>query len=371
MAQDSKYRMDYRYLYSLALYSYGVATEFIANNPTTRETQERVSELLIPAIEARNFVITREFLEKEVSIRDMDLIASWEGSPSNLAWLMLHEEMSDFFARFALYHWEPEPIFVHHVPKAAGTSVNNLLSAQSLFVAFPQTSFEVMAETHGVMGFPAQVTLFNDALRHDRIYIGGHFNLPDTVRRLRVFGNCQGVSLCRSPLEIMSSALRYIWTRIEDGDQSLAESYGIGDLPGHELRTMAAAMTTSPRVERRVVEVFTDIMTSEHFKSEYDDIYVKYFYNHEIDNRELLREYLDDCGSIFVSLSTEQDEPAVLSALGVPGPVPRANVASFPERKLFQAFGGEERFSQLMSPRVGESLRIWQMLIDRRRSVGG
>jgi hypothetical protein len=362
VTKDSAYNDDYRQLYALATFCFGVASEMLAAAPPTRQTQKALVELLTQALETHSFQISREFLVKEVMLRDRSLVGSWSASPEQLAWLMVHEEMSDFFVAFALHYWEAEPFFVHHVPKAAGTSVNALLREQGWFVAFPQDSFEAMVGSNGALGFASQLAFFEKRSQGSRIYIGGHYNLPTMVRRLKLFGRCRGVTLCRPPGGIISSAIRYVWTRIERGDEGFAGLYGLQGMSGVELSLLRTNMNSGASIRERLKNLITIIMDSRQFSAEYDEIYMKYFYNHEIDTPELLSDYLSECGNLYRSSDLAHSEAATLAALEVSGSLPRVNVSSFSEQQLFDVMGGEDQFATIVKSRMVESERIYKVI---------
>jgi hypothetical protein len=369
MRQTSVYTKDIQQLGEVAALCYRTALPLLETLPRTRESQQKLVKALEPAFASAGFTISTEFLIEEVMLSDQRLLDGWSSSPRQLAWLMLHEQMSDYFVRYAMHRWNPDAFLVHHVPKAAGTSVNHLLNQSRYFVSFPQTSFKIMMQSRGLIGFASQFMQFDRRYRQDRIYIGGHYNLPDTVSTLKMFGRCQGVTLCRPPLEIMSSAVRYIWTRIEGGDAVIAQQYGVAGVDGEQLRGLREALDTPAQVASRVGELLNTIMDSAQFRSEYDDIYVRYFYNHEIDTPDLLLEYLLECGDLFPSLDPRNDGRLTLAALGVEGDLPQSNVSVFPERHLLRAMGGAESFRALALGRMAESMRIFEVLVKLRAAV--
>lgn len=368
MQQDGPYVEDLRQLHELAVYSRNVAAPLLETLPSTREGQQKLADLLEASITAAgiDFKISKEFLVREVMLKDKDLYGSWGASPRQLAWLMVHEEMSNYFVQYAINHWNPETFLVHHIPKSAGSSVNQLLDQQRFFVAFPQTTFETMCASNGLLGFANQVEMFGHVYRTDRIYIGGHYNLPDQIRKLKLFGRCQGVTLCRPPVTIMSSAVRSLWTRIEHGEAGLAQLYGIGGIDGAELKRQRQTLNSTGRAEPRVTDLLIAIMDSSAFRAEFDEIYVKYFYNHEIGTIADLSDYLADCGTIFPWLDPRGDLTLALKNLKVDGFLPRTNTSILSEKNLFDAIGGSETFAAMVKPRMLESSRIYDTLVSLR-----
>jgi len=298
-------------------------------------------------------------------MRDEHLTNSWTASPQQVAWLMVHEDLSNYFVRYALQRWNPEPFLVHHVPKAAGTSVNALLDKQGWFVAFPQKKFEHMCHSNGLLGFASQICKFEGFYRHARIYIGGHYNLPNTVRELEVFGRCHGVTLCRPPIEIISSAARYIWTKLEDADALIATTYGLSSLDRSELKLLREQMESTGEAVSKMTEILVAIMESPQFRSEYDEILVKYFYNHEVRTPEDVCLYLKEC-AIFASLNPRLDTKKVVETLKIEGPLPRANSSILSEEHFLAAIGGAKGLASLGYHRIAESERIYRSLSEMR-----
>jgi hypothetical protein len=225
-----------------------------------------------------------------------------------------------------------------------------------------------MVQAHGLLGFAAQLVEFSRECKNDRIYIGGHFNLPDTIGALRLFGDCHGVTLCRQPLDIVCSAVRYIWTQVEKTGSVTAAQYGLSGMNPQVLVLLREDIEVSPTGVIR--EIFTAILDSPQFRSEYDDICVKYFYNHEISSPEDLFQYLVDCGSIVPSLNAQTDGAATLAVLDVSGELPHSNVSAISTADFLRVMGGADKFTQLARPRMVESLRIYETLIKVRSLYG-
>lgn len=365
---DAPSAKDLQQLYELAVYCRGVAAPHLTALAPTRESQRKLVSLLKGAIvsSGRDFGISKEFLSRVVMLRDKNLLGSWCASPEQLAWLMVHEGLSAFFGQYAIQRWDPEVFLMHHVPESPGAGISELLSQHGYFVAYPQTTFEVMCESYGLLGFSAQLEMFENVYRMDRIYIGGHYNLPDTVRTLGIFGRCQGVTLCSSPVTIVSSAVRSIWTRIENGDVSATGLYGLDGIQGGELTRLREALSTTGRVQHRMTELLLTIMTSAQFRAEFDEIYVPYFYNHDIYSVDSLAEYMAECATLFPATDSVRDMRHTLACLKVDGLVPEASAPVLSERDLFQAMGGAKTFVAMIEPRMLESMRIYDSFVRLR-----
>ncbi len=364
MFTKGPFRSDIDTLGELAEFCYNASSDLLSSLPNTRASQQKIADALEVALDRTEFSLSMSFLTEEVSINDTSLIEGWCSSPRQLAWLMVHEEMSHYFIRYAMRRWNPRVFIVHHVPKAAGTSVNEFLHNQQYFVWFPQNEFEVMVELHGLLGFAAQVVKFQYCCGQDRIYVGGHFNFPDTISALGLFGDCHGVTLCRQPLDILCSAARYIWTQVETTGSVTAAQYGLSGLDPEVLVLLHKNIQTSPIGVVR--EIFMAILDSPQFRREYEDTLVKYYYNHAILSPEDLFQYLVDCGSILPCLNVQKDAAATLAALGVSGELPCSNVSTFSTADFLRAMGGVDNFTQLAKPRMVESLRIYETLMKVR-----
>jgi hypothetical protein len=366
MKREGPYSTDLSSIARLATLSLHVARPTLGALPLTRDGQKQLAGLLEPAISAHDYRITRDFLAAEVRLRDSSLLSDWSGTPAQLAWLMVHEELSNYFERYAIQRWEPEVLLLHHIPKTAGTSVYKFLEQSGYFVAFPQRSFQEMAKTYGLLGFSGQLAQYQSKNSQNRIYLGGHYNLPDKVDRLGIFGSCRGVILCRQPTDILGSAMRYIWTKAEGGDDEIAGRYDIGGLDGAELTAIRANAECGKSDNNRLSHLLMTIVESDAFRLDFDEVYVKYLYNGTVNTPNLLFRYLMGCGNLFPSLNARLDEQVALKALNVKGSLPRSNVSVLSHGILVQAFGGSDSFEALARARMRESIRIYEVLENLR-----
>jgi len=364
--KDSAYADDLHQLTGLAIFCNEVAKSFVKTIGRDQESQSQLVKFLVPSITAAEYKISKAFLAEEVKLTDAKLFNNWDSAPVQMAWLMVHPQMSEYFARYAQHRWSSQIYLIHHIPKTAGTAVYDLLKSQDYFVAFPQPSFKAMASMHGLLGFGKRLSQFKHRYKQDRLYIAGHYNLPDTVRRNQLFGRCQGVTLCRPPFEILSSAIRYVWTRVEAGETELIRHYGLEWVNRDEMPALRESLDATDIMDKKMVEIIEAIRNSAKFRFDFDEIYVKYFYNEQVANPAQLREFLQQCGSLFPSLHPGNDEQMTLRALKVDGTLPRSNVSSLSDRHLVRALGGPDAFRQMALERMRESLKIYAALQEFR-----
>ncbi|MGO9744375.1 MAG: hypothetical protein ACLPN5_23210 [Roseiarcus sp.] len=339
--------------------------KLVAELPRTREAQAKVVAKLTETFRSSHaaFEISKPFLVENVRLRDRHLVDSWTATPNQLAWLMVHEAMSHYFARFALQKWSPDALLIHHVPKTAGTSLNALVHERGYFIAYPQPGFKAMWASHGLLGFPRQVRAFERGARRDRLYIGGHYNLPDRIAELDLFGRVRGVTLCRPPADILSSAARFVWTKIETEGPEFASLYGVEGVDGGELARQRNGLASGEDLGGAAAAILRAIIGSAQFRSEYDEIYVKFFLNGEVDSPARLRQYIQECGALFVSVDPSADTPRTLAALDLQGTLPRANVSRLSERTFVELIGGPDAFAALCRERMGRSEEIFRALV--------
>ncbi len=174
---------DFDRLYLVARYCYQAAESRLALLPSTRQSQAILAEFIAETLSESNidFAIRKQFVVEDIGLKDKALVDGWMGSPHDLGWLMVHEELSNFFLKFAMKKWALEPYLIHYVPRSVGTNVCKAIHDQSYFVAYPTRNFDVMVHNWGLLGFSRQLLEFETVSKHDRIYAGGHFNLPDMV----------------------------------------------------------------------------------------------------------------------------------------------------------------------------------------------
>lgn len=350
-------------LYRCAKFCHEIVHPLLEVLPRTRESQATLVEFLQKRITESecNFSISKKFLINRVGFSDHDLIDNWNGTPTDLAWLMVHEQLSNYFCRFIIDNWNIEVYLIHNVPKTAGTSVCDAVYRQSWFVAYPQTTFGFMTQTTGLLGFALQLAEFEES-RPDRLYIGGHYNLPDMLARLGIANRCRGISLTRSPTVTMSSAVRYVWTRVEAGDPNWTEAYP--SLDSAKLSSLRDAIITSDdsavlAAMRSTIEV---IMEASQFQENYADLLSKYYYNDEIQDIFSLCRLFDDNRGLTPCIDAARDEDLICRQLGIDGPLPRLNASLFSHRQLARAFGGDDAFGAFIAPASLRSAEIYGAL---------
>jgi hypothetical protein len=352
-------------VYRCAKLCHDIAGEVLEFLPHTRESQRILVDLLTGRLAAsgEDFPINVRYIAETIKCPDEYLIANWRGSYENLAWLMVHEALSHFFARFVLDNWPVEPYLIHHVPKSAGTSLYELIHAQSYFVAYPQTTFSAMCVTSGLVGFPAQLAEFErHSTRQDRIYLGGHFNLPSMLDSLGKHGNCQGISLVRSPIESISSAIRYVWTLIEQKDAAWAAAYP--SFAPQQLTSIREAATRSDDSAALAAmrETASAILQGALFQENYDELLCQYYYNGKVDDPTTLTGLLEEYRNIVPCIDMARDEELIRWQLRIDGKIPRVNVSLLSHRDLARAFGGDQAFRAAIAPRILRSSEIYGVL---------
>jgi hypothetical protein len=369
MAQNRRFGTELRQLRDLAVFCYRLAEPLLDILPRDREAQKKIVDVLTAALQHTDFTISKDLLIEEVALSDSALLDAWVSSSRQMAWLMVHPQMSDYFARFAMHWWKPEVFLVHHIPKTAGTSTYELLEKQGYFVFYPQRSFEEMVELRGLMGFARQLMRFEGKFKQDRIYVGGHFVLPDVIRDLSLFGLCQGVTLCRPPMEVLSSAIRYVWTKAEGGDVRMAARYGLEGIAEGELKLSREGLGKETTASHRIADILTAITQSAAFHSDFDEVYAKYFYNQDIRDPDRLFTYLVECGEIFPSLDPKSDAKRTLAALKIVGELPRSNISILSDSDLVRAMGGRRSFKAFADERMSESVKIYDVIVKLRKRL--
>src|ERR1700735_1483979 len=149
-------------LYRCAKFCYQSAEPLLASLPRTREAQAILVNFLRTQIveSGQGFSIGVDFLIERMGCTDANLVGKWSDAPADFAWLMVHPQFSNYFARFVIDNWNPQLYVIHHVPKSAGTSLYELINDQSYFIAYPQINFDAMCKTNGLLGFAHQLARF-------------------------------------------------------------------------------------------------------------------------------------------------------------------------------------------------------------------
>jgi hypothetical protein len=219
-----------------------------------------------------------------------------------------------------------------------------------------------MTESTGLLGFGLQLAEFESKLRSDRIYVGGHFNLPDMLAKLGKDVRCRGISLTRSPAASMSSAIRYVWTKVEQGDRNWSNAYP--SLKATRLGAVrnAATLSKEPTSLTAMRDIALNIMQASEFQENYADLLEKYYYNHEIKNPKSLQCLFADHPELAPSVDAAQDEDLICAQLRIDGPVPRLNTSLFPHPHLARAFGGDDEFHAAIAPSSPRSSEIYGAL---------
>jgi SAM-dependent methyltransferase len=360
-------------LYNIAKYSLLMTNDIRASLPHTLEAQHHLVNLLSKRLRSSSLDlrIEKDFVCEILRI-DREFCSRWEtANPDHVAWLMVHEELSDFFPLFAIAYFKPDVYIVHHVPKCGGQSVNKALADSSCFVSFPQPDFDKMLIEYGLLGFASQ--LFQFEREPTKLYVGGHFNLLEMITRLGIRGLCNGVTLTRPPLALLSSAVRFVWMMIEQKDRMVTSSYP--DLQPDRLRQARVGLWSgggapSWSAADEIAEIARAIVTTPQFQSEYHEIYKKYFYGKGVNSPAALAQFLASCGQIFPVVNLEQDRERLFQQLKVPvAALPRENVSVLTHADLALALGGETAVHQLLGPHVVESSAIYDVLCRHRETM--
>jgi len=355
-------------LYRCAKLCHEIAGDVIEFLPHTRESQRILVDLLNGKLAStgEDFPIRAQYIAETIKCPDEYLIANWQGSSENLAWLMVHEALSNFFTRFVLDNWPVEPYLIHHVPKSAGTSLHELIHEQSYFIGYPQTTFSTMCTTSGLLGFASQLAEFERKSRQDRIYLGGHFNLPDMLDSLGKHNRCQGISLVRSPIESISSAVRFVWTGIEQKDTVWTAAYP--SFAPQQLTSIREAATRSddPAALATMRDIANVILQGALFQENYDELLCQYYYNGKVDDPIALTRLFEEYRNIVPCIDMARDEELIRWQLRIDGKIPRANVSLLSHRDLVRAFGGDQAFRAVIAPRILRSSEIYGVLCAQR-----
>jgi hypothetical protein len=351
-------------LYRCARFCDDVARPLLESLPLTRESQAHLARFLAEEIDrsGQNFAISTDFLVNRVGCTDAHMIEHWQGTSADLGWLMVHEQLSDYFARFAIENWKPEVFLIHHVPKSAGTSVNEVVYRQSWFVAYPQTNFTTMVRVSGLMGFAAQLRGFEKVSCTDRIYIGGHFNLPDMLAKLGYGVRCQGISLTRKPAEAISSGIRYAWTMIEQGHpdwMAACPSLEPARLSAVRKAVIGSADPDALSAMHTIVQTITETAD---FRENYLNLLVKYYYNNDVQDVFALQRLFADHPGLVPCIDAARDEDVICWQLRIDGPLPHTNASLFSHADLARAFGGEDVLNAVTAPLSVQSAEIFGAL---------
>jgi len=351
-------------LYRCARRCYAIAGNVLEFLPRTRESQRILVNLLSGKLAAsgEEFPIGVQFLADTVKCRDQHLLANWQGSFENLAWLMVHEALSNFFGRFVLANWDSEPYVVHHVPENAGANLDKLIKRQSYFIAYPQITFDAMCATSGLLGFASQLWRFEQECRPERLYFSGYMNLPNTLESLDRDGPCQGVSVVRSPVDTISWAVRHVWQLVEHGSPEWTAAYP--SLVPQRLTEIRKAATgsTDPAVHAAMREAADVILQAPLFRQNYDELLCKCFYNGQINDLSALIGFFNEHQSIVPCVDETHDAELIRWQLRLDGEIPPTDTDTFLHSDLAAAFGGDDAFRASVAPRILRSAEIYGAL---------
>src|SRR5271170_2196857 len=91
-------------LYQCAKFCYEISRPLLEFLPKTRESQATVAKFLSEKLarSTKDFSISADFLVRRVGCTDAHLIGKWRAAPSDLAWLMVHEQLSNYFSKFVI-----------------------------------------------------------------------------------------------------------------------------------------------------------------------------------------------------------------------------------------------------------------------------
>jgi len=355
---------DDQELYKCARFCHRIAQTLLEFLPKTRASQATLVMFLREQIAKSGeiFSIGRDFLTQRIGCTDSNLVDGWTATPEELAWLMVHEQLSNYFGRFVIDNWNPEVYLIHHVPKSGGTSVCEVVHQQSCFVAYPHTRFDVMTQSTGLLGFGLQLEEFEQVSRQDRIYVGGHFNLPETLAKFGRDVQCRGISLTRSPVDSVSSAIRYVWTMVEQGNADWTRAYS--SLDPEQLRVVRTATTVSqdPDSLTAMRNIAGTIMQAAEFQESYFDLLSKYYYNDNVKDTFALQRLFSDHPELMPCVDATRDEDLICWQLRIDGPIPRLNASLFSPQHLARAFGGSDAFHAVIAPTSPRSSEIFGAL---------
>ena len=351
-------------LYRCARRCHAIAGDVLEFLPRTRESQRILVSLLSGKLAAsgEEFPISVGFLADTVKCRDQHLLANWQCSFENLAWLMVHEALSNFFGRFVLTNWDCEPYIVHDVPGDTGVYLDELIERRSYFIAHPQITFDAMCVTSGLLGFASQLWRFEQQCRPERLYLSGYLNLPNMLESLDGNGRFQGVSVVRSPLETISWAVRHVWMAVERGDPAWAASYP--SLTWQQLAEIREAATGSadPTALAAMREAADLILQGPRFRENYDELFCKCYYNGKINDLSTLIGFFDEYRNIVPCVDAARDAELIRWQLRLDGEIAAEKAETFGHRDLAAAFGGDDAFRTAIAPRILRSAEIYGAL---------
>jgi hypothetical protein len=351
-------------LYRCARRCYAIAGNVLEFLPRTRESQRILVNLLSGRLAAsgEEFPIGVEFLADTVKCRDQHLLANWQCSFENLAWLMVHEALSNFFGTFVLANWDCEPYVVHYVPADAGLNLDKLIERESYFVAHPQITFDAMCATSGLLGFASQLWRFEHHCRPERLYLSGYPNLPTTLENLDGNGTYQGVSIVRSPAEAISWAIRHVWMSIERDDPAWAAAYP--SLASQRLAEIheAARGSTELVALAAMRETADAILQAPRFRESYDELLCKCYYSAKINDLSAVIGFFDRHRSIVPCVDAARDAELIRRQLQLDGEIAAEKTNTFGHGDLAAAFGGEDAFRTAIAPRILRSAEIYGAL---------
>jgi len=351
-------------LYKCAKFCNEASQSLLEFLPKNRDSQATLANFLEEKINksGENFFISADFLIRQIRCTDSNLVKQWTGAPANLAWLMVHEQLSNYFCKFVADNWDVELYLIHHVPKSGGTSVCEAVHQQSCFVAYPHTNFNMMIQSTGLLGFGIQLAEFERKSHSDRIYAGGHFNLPDMLGRLGTGVRCRGISLTRSPADSTSSAIRYVWTMVEQDDPQWTHTYPSFDPARLSAVRRDATLSGDPVSLSAMRDIAHTIVQAPEFQENYVDLLSKYYYNHDVKNVFALQSLFSNYPELAPSVDAARDENLICWQLRIDGPVPHLNASLFSHRQLVRAFGNDDTFHAAIAPASPQSSEIYGAL---------
>jgi len=352
-------------LYRCAKFCFEIARPVLEFLPKTRESQAILANLLSERIakSEESFSIDANFLVDRIGCTDANLIGQWKGAPTDLAWLMVHEQLSNYFCQFVIDNWNAEVFLIHHVPRSGGTSVCEVVRKQSFFVAYPQTNFRIMVQSSGLLGFGLQLVEFEELAHPDRIYVGGHFNLPEMLAKLgRGNVQCRGISLSRSPVASMSSAIRYVWIMVEQSDLNWTRTYPSLDPMQLSAVRDATTLSEDPASLTAMRDIVGTITRAPEFQENFGDLLSKYYYNQDVGDVFALQRLFADHPDLAPCVDAVRDEDLICWQLRINGPMPRLSNALFPHRYLERAFGSDEAFHAAIASAALRSSEIYGAL---------
>lgn len=335
--------------------------------PRDRNGQRALSVVLNSAFEGRldGLDLTPAYVSRLISDRDPKLAASWKGTTNEVVWLMLHEALSNSFPTFAVDRWDVEIRLLHHVPKSSGTSVYRALYESGGFATFPQLAFEEMVKTRGLLGFATQLANYRaHGASTGRVYVAGHFSLPQRVQELGLTSSTRGVTLARDPATTLSSALRYVWRLISEGaPDGMAYAKDLDPERISDAQRLAHERTMDGRPH--VIAMVHETLRAPTFREQFAEVLRKHYCGAGVETPADVRDFLREHDAIIPVTNVRRDAQRLRDELDLRVPVPTENASVVTHDDLV-AMVGEPELDSSFAPLIGRDDEIFSVLEARR-----